>query len=514
MSDPRAEIGLLAEREAFRERYWDERDPIADERLAWRAHSLRNTVHLLPGATVLELGCGKGRFTRQIIHATHGENPITSVSFLPHATRPEGLSQDVEFVPVRELPGALAGRQFDVVVGADLLDQRCCAWFLQHAYELLSPGGQFLLYESNPWNPFLRLWRRLGNWGGGDPRQLLPRPLLYELLSEIGFIRVFAAYNDFVFAPLTRRLVWLLRNLSILLENAPGIRCFAGSILFHAQKPPRRVEARAVSLCRHDRFNGALSVVIPCRNEEANVRPLVEGLRRHYDDYLKEILLVNDGSEDRTQEEIDALSSEDPRVQGIKREPPHGVGRALAEGLRAARGEWILTLDCDFQHLLPDVRDLFDAAAEGAEVAVGSRFSRRSVLLNYPFMKIVANRAFHILASLVLQMNIRDLTNNLKLFHRDVASELVLHEPHFAANAETGFLPLLAGRRVEEVPISWINRAPDMGSSSFKLARVGGGYSRALWHLMLFRWFGKGRYAGLPLHGKVDGTRRLEPIAR
>ena len=46
-------------------------------------------------------------------------------------------------------------------------------------------------------------------------------PRLYGLLSEIGFIRVYAVYNDFVFAPLTRPLIWLLRNLSILLENAP-----------------------------------------------------------------------------------------------------------------------------------------------------------------------------------------------------------------------------------------------------------------------------------------------------
>jgi hypothetical protein len=129
-------------------------------------------------------------------------------------------------------------------------------------------------------------------------------------------------------------------------------------------------------------------------------------------------------------------------------------------------------------------------------------------------MKIVANRTFHILASLLLRKNIRDLTNNLKLLHKDVVADLVLHEPHFAANAETGFLPLLSGRHVEEVPISWINRAPDMGSSSFKLARVGGGYWRVLWHLTLLTWFGKGRYVGLPVHAKLDGTRRLEPIAR
>jgi len=67
--------------------------------------------------------------------------------------------------------------------------------------------------------------------GRGDPRRLLSRPGLYELISEIGFVRVYAVYNDFVFAPLTRSLVWWLRNLSILLENAPLVSRMAGSIL-------------------------------------------------------------------------------------------------------------------------------------------------------------------------------------------------------------------------------------------------------------------------------------------
>jgi dolichol-phosphate mannosyltransferase len=77
-------------------------------------------------------------------------------------------------------------------------------------------------------------------------------------------------------------------------------------------------------------------------------------------------------------------------------------------------------MDCDFQHLLPEVADLFDAAVKGYDVVVGSRFSRHSVLLNYPFGKIVGNRAFHLIAQILLLRRFRDLTNNLKLFRRDV----------------------------------------------------------------------------------------------
>jgi glycosyltransferase involved in cell wall biosynthesis len=184
------------------------------------------------------------------------------------------------------------------------------------------------------------------------------------------------------------------------------------------------------------------------------------------------------------------------------------VGRALADGYRAATGEWVLSMDCDFQHLLPEVRDLFDAAVEGYDVAVGSRFSRHSVLLNYPFQKIVANRGFHLLAQLVLRRRFRDLTNNLKLMRREIAERLQLIQPGFAVNAETGLQPLLMGCKVKEVPISWINRTPDMGVSSFHLARVGGGYWQVLLHLWLKTAFGRGPYRNLARVGAHRKTWR------
>ena len=89
-----------------------------------------------------------------------------------------------------------------------------------------------------------------------------------------------------------------------------------------------------------------------------------------------------------------------------------GAALAIADGLAAASGRYVLTMDCDFQHLLPEFRDLFDATAEGYDVVIGSRFSRHSVLLNYPFLKIFANRAFHTIAALLFGRRIRDATNN------------------------------------------------------------------------------------------------------
>jgi dolichol-phosphate mannosyltransferase len=502
----------LAMREEHRDWYLRHRDPIAEDRMRWRAQAFRQLVHLLPGQSILELGCGEGALTRQLLYVSRGENPITAVTFQSGSAQSADDSP-VTTVDASSFPGPIAGQRFDLIIGMDLLDNRTSSTMLRHAYELLNPGGEVVFFESNPWNVVLRSRRAAARvLGRSDPRALVSRSQLYELMSEVGFIRVFAVFTDFVYAPLTRQLIWLLRNLSIVLENVPGIRTLAGAIVVHAQKPPRVAKHVTNTLCEHEALRGAVSVVVPCHNEEMNIRPLVTRLRQLYDDYLHEIILVDDNSTDGTREIIRTLAAEDPRVRPIVRSPPNGVGRAIAEGYGAATGRYVLSMDCDFQHLLPEIRDLFDAAAAGYDVVVGSRFSRYSVLLNYPYQKIVANRGFHALAQLALRRRFRDLTNNLKLMRREVIERLQLLEPGFAVNAETGLQPLMMGFRVAEVPISWISRAPDMGSSSFRLLRVGGGYWRVLWRLWRAT-FGSGPYSSLiGQRGMSTTWHRPEPV--
>jgi dolichol-phosphate mannosyltransferase len=489
-------VATLALRERYRDAYLDYRDPIADERLLWRAQSFRHLVHLTPGQTILELGCGGMRFTGQLVCVSRGENPIVAATFGDSPATP--VEGPVERVRLDAWPGVLAGRRFDCIVGLDLLDARNCPAVLAEVYELLAPSGQAVFFESNPWNPILQLRRLTARLlQGADQRGLLSLPRLYELVSKIAFIRVFAVYTDFVYAPLTPQLTWLLRNLSIVAENTPLLRRFAGVILVYAQKPPRAQMRPSRALCDHDALRGAVSVVIPCHNEDMNIGPLIERLFELYGDYIHEIVPVDDNSRDGTAAVIARYAAADARVRPIYRTPPNGVGRAIAAGYHAATGAWVLSMDCDFQHLLPEIRDMFDLAAAGAPVVVGSRFSRRSVLLNYPLPKIVSNRAFHVLAQFVMGRRFRDLTNNLKLMRREVSERLEFTQPGFSVNAETGLQPILMGYPVVEAPISWINRSFDMGSSSFKLIRVGGGYAGVLWNVFRARVFGSGPYRNL-----------------
>jgi dolichol-phosphate mannosyltransferase len=85
---------------------------------------------------------------------------------------------------------------------------------------------------------------------------------------------------------------------------------------------------------------------------------------------------------------------------------------------------------------------------------------------------------------LLLPKRIRDVSNNLKLYRAEILKELPITRPDFAANAETGLEPILAGYDIQEVPVSWINRTDGMGDSSFRVARFAPSYFLALVRLL------------------------------
>ena len=128
-----------------------------------------------------------------------------------------------------------------------MLDLGTVSYLLEHIFALLEDGGRALFIETNPWNPMSVARRTIGGpLGYPEVQALLSRTQLYELLSEIGFIRVSARFTDFVYSPLapTARMAWVMRNASVLLENMPLIKSLAGRIVLHAQRPPRHSPVR------------------------------------------------------------------------------------------------------------------------------------------------------------------------------------------------------------------------------------------------------------------------------
>ena len=482
----------LAEQEDRRTVYWNRYDPFVDLRMRWRSSMMRHLFHILPGQRILEIGAGNGRFTRSLIAATRDECKITTVVFslkYRDEIRRKLHNNDVDIVCLDSFPGTLQDEKFDCVIANHMLGDHIREEFLCAVKQLIRPGGRFLLFEPNPWNYYHHVRKLFSclkprTWRRSADTISMNRIEVFYVLSEIGYTQINVLPYDFLYSPAPKFLIWPVRNLSIIMENFPYIRNFAGSLYIWARNPSLDSEEQAtVDLSEHQMFFGKVSFVIPCHNEEMNVEPLIKGITGYYGKYVLEILVVDDNSTDRTAEITEKLSEIYECIRLVKRSPPNGVGRALRDGLKEAKGEYILIMDSDFQHIIPEIRDLFDVIADGADVAVGSRFSRESVLVNYAFTKILANRAFHVIANILLGRHFRDVSNNLKILRCNVATRLVIESDDFAANVETGLKPILLGYKVVEVPISWVNRSIDMGFSTFRIFKTGPNYWKILLRL-------------------------------
>ncbi|HEY8559753.1 MAG TPA: bifunctional class I SAM-dependent methyltransferase/glycosyltransferase family 2 protein [Pyrinomonadaceae bacterium] len=484
--------------ELSREAYWRKYPKTSPIKLRWRAVCARHCFHIQPGEAILELGAGSGLWTAHLASVTRGENPITAVVFNEEfldAVAELELPQ-TNFVRVESLD-ELPAESFDYIVGTAILSHDQYTQNLSALYRLLKPGGQLLFFEANYWNPQVFLKnsiQSLGRWTGQAPCQVGMRK--YQLMkraSHQGFTHIEVIPYDILHPRTPRWLIRSVQSVAFVLEQAPLLREICGTLYIWLVKPGGKRRA-AVNLAEHEQLFGAVSVVIPCHNEEMNVPKIVDGLIAAYDQYIHEIIIVNDNSRDRTSEVTRELMQREPRVKLLDRRPPNGVGRALRDGYERATGRYILSMDCDFLLILPELRDLFDAVAAGRDGAIGSRFSYDSVLINYPFLKIVCNRGFHLLLNFMLPTKARDISNNLKLYRAEILKELAIEEPHFAANMETGLKPLLAGYDIEEVPISWIDRTVEMGSSSFNVVRVAPNYFGALMRTIWKVWSGRRQF--------------------
>lgn len=485
----------LSERERQRVIYWDKRDHFLDLRMSWRASMMRHLFHILPGQKILEIGAGDGTFTKAIIKTTKDECQITTAVFsfeFKNFIESKIMAANLHVVYLDSFPGALQGQKFDFIVAHNLLTNKFQDAFLYAIKSLIKPGGGLILFEPNPWNPCLWLGNVIKQSLAFFRRVEIPllsnRMEIFIILSKIGYTQINVMPYDFLYRYMPKFMYWPMKNLSIILENFPYIRNLSGSLCIWGRNPSLEDDKDyVVDLCLHENLFGKVSFVVPCHNEDMNVPVLIKRLYDLYGKYIFEIIIVDDNSTDRTAEVTEEMAMQYKHIRLIRRSPPTGVGRALRDGLNQANGEYVVIMDSDFQHIISEMRDLFDVLNTGVDVVVGSRFSRESVLINYAFTKIIANRAFHFLANLLLGKRFRDISNNLKIFRREVIKKISIESDDFAANAETGLKPLLLGYRVTEVPISWINRSVNMGFSTFRIIKTGPNYCKVLLRLFFRR---------------------------
>jgi dolichyl-phosphate beta-glucosyltransferase len=209
----------------------------------------------------------------------------------------------------------------------------------------------------------------------------------------------------------------------------------------------------------------ALSIVIPCYNEEQRLPRTIEQIERYMDGrhVPYELILVDDGSADGTRMIMDAAAGRHPAVRVEALPQNRGKGRALATGVAAAKGAEILVTDADLSTPIEELEKLQVAIDGGAGVAIGSRALKGSrIELSQPLYRVIMGKAFNLIVQALLLPGIWDTQCGFKLFRADIAhgAFAALSTDGFGYDPEVLYLARKKGVKVAEVPVVWRNSAP------------------------------------------------------
>lgn len=206
----------------------------------------------------------------------------------------------------------------------------------------------------------------------------------------------------------------------------------------------------------------SISIVIPAYNEQVR---LPETIRRieYYMGVLNpafhELLIVNDGSTDGTEEAIREFSEMNPCIRVLANPGNKGKGYSVRHGMLEARGEWVLFTDADLSTPIEELEKLWCAAArERKEIAIGSRALDRSLIgVHQPGMREVAGRFFNRVMRMTIGLPISDTQCGFKLFRSDVARQVFSRQrlERFGFDVEVLFIARRLGYRIAEVPVVW-----------------------------------------------------------
>ena len=190
-------------------------------------------------------------------------------------------------------------------------------------------------------------------------------------------------------------------------------------------------------------------VIIPTYNEKENVEAIIKavlGLRQRFD-----ILIIDDNSPDGTADIVRGLIGDHPgRIDLICRAGKLGLGTA-----------YICEMDADFSHNPADLERLREACAEGADVAIGSRYLTGVNVVNWPMGRVLMSFYASRYVRIVTGMPVHDATAGFVCYRRRVLEALPLDKIRFKGYAfqiEMKFLAHKYGFRIKEVPIIFVNR--------------------------------------------------------
>lgn len=195
----------------------------------------------------------------------------------------------------------------------------------------------------------------------------------------------------------------------------------------------------------------SISAVLPAFNEEENIETAVKrmaGVLNSLSLHDWEVLVVDDGSVDRTGEIADCLASRDPQhVKVFHHNPNRGYAEALKTGFTNARSELIFYTDSDNQFDVGELKHLLPLI-EHADIVCGFRIYRFD-----PLTRLVLSWGFNLLVRLIFRIKVRDIDCAFKLFRREIFDKITIESKKFFVDAEVLAKARYFGFRMSEIGV-------------------------------------------------------------
>jgi dolichyl-phosphate beta-glucosyltransferase len=200
--------------------------------------------------------------------------------------------------------------------------------------------------------------------------------------------------------------------------------------------------------------------VIPAYNESSRIRPTLDELLRYSQqrNWGAEILVVDDGSRDDTAQIVRDYGKAHPQILLVENPGNRGKGFSVRNGMLHARGDICLFTDADLSSPITEAQKLFDAIAEGADIAIGSRWLRSELQTErQPLYRQAFGRIFNLVLRLFLGLKFADTQCGFKAFRREAAQRIFPLQKieRWGFDPEILFLARRMGFTVKEVPVVW-----------------------------------------------------------
>lgn len=212
-----------------------------------------------------------------------------------------------------------------------------------------------------------------------------------------------------------------------------------------------------------------LSIVTPTFNESPNIVPLISSLRGALGQMDYEILVVDDNSPDLTWSVAEGLSSVDPRIRVLRRMQNPGLGAAVIDGFRAAKGEVVACIDADLQHDPSILPQMLDDLSKGSTVVVGSRYVAGGGTQHWNWLRKLESFIATKVAQLVLGVKLKDpMSGYFMLWRKDFCAV----QNELNGNGFKILLEILARLRpsaVKEVPYTFGPRSAGQSKLSSRV---------------------------------------------